>query len=263
MPMIGTNPLWHLLTCRQLIGVASIIPTLGIMLGSLLLGGCSSVETTQGSGNVVTETRSLGDFSTIEMDLPARLEIVDGPEAQLRISAEDNLLPLLTSHIEDGELTLSASGSGRVQPTEPIRLILTAPAVDTMMLNGAGEIVVDTWPASRTTVVNAGAGRIIFGEIDGEDLNVLITGDGSVEINGGRVTTLVASISGDGSLLAAGVQSESGRVNVGGLGTAEVWVRDQLEATITGGGAIRYAGRPQVTRRITGLGQIEALDEGS
>ena len=54
------------------------------------------VSTVRGSGNVISETRSVANFENVSLSGIGTLYIIEGDEESLEIEAEDNLL----EHIE-------------------------------------------------------------------------------------------------------------------------------------------------------------------
>jgi hypothetical protein len=50
------------------------------------------VEIIEGSGNVVTAERSVGDFTSIQINLGADLVLIEGNNEALTIETDDNLM---------------------------------------------------------------------------------------------------------------------------------------------------------------------------
>src|SRR5512133_3633071 len=60
----------------------------------------------RGSGKVVTETREVQDFLAISVSYPADVLIQQGKSESVKIEAEDNLLPQLSSEMQNGTLII-------------------------------------------------------------------------------------------------------------------------------------------------------------
>ena len=88
----------------------------------LVLGGCSVVS---GSGQVKSETRQVSGFTGIELSGNGEVTIEQGDTESLTIEADDNVLPVLTSEVEDSVLRLGTKPRTTVQTRSPIRYRVT------------------------------------------------------------------------------------------------------------------------------------------
>jgi hypothetical protein len=52
---------------------------------------------------------------------------------------------------------------------------------------------------------------------------------------------------------------QTATVSVPGLGSATVWVTDELTGDISGAGTVNYYGNPQVKTNSSGLGNFKAM----
>ena len=62
-----------------------------------------------------------------------------------------------------------------------------------------------------------------------------------------------------GVLEAVCISVEKGTVKLAGVGTATVWVKNNLDASISGAGVIEYYGNPQISEHNSGLGMLKYL----
>ena len=83
------------------------IKTPSLVTLALLVCGCGTIpvdptETIVGSGNVVTESRAVSEFTAVSVHGVGRITIEQTDEETLTITADDNVLPVLVSEIRDG-----------------------------------------------------------------------------------------------------------------------------------------------------------------
>ena len=71
---------------------------------------CSAFGTT-GSGPVKTETREVGTFTKVEVSAGIGIDIQIGSAGPLTISAEENILPLILTHLVGDTLLIHSSAS--------------------------------------------------------------------------------------------------------------------------------------------------------
>src|SRR6476646_1705754 len=72
-------------------------------------GPCAAAwwgDTVKGNGQIRTQTRAVSGFAGVALGLPAEVEVRQGPSEGVTIEADDNLLPLIETKVEDGVLEI-------------------------------------------------------------------------------------------------------------------------------------------------------------
>lgn len=205
---------------------------------ALLLRGCTGVGFggTAGSGTVKTETRQVSGFSRVSFTGVGALNVTQTGKESLTISAEDNLLPLLTSTVSGDTLTLGVKPGNTIRPTKSIVYTLTVAKLNSISLSGAGSI---TAQGITTTA-----------------LSVMLSGAGSMTI-GGSAQSQTVIVSGLGNYQAKGFQTSAADVTISGAGGATVSASQTLNAVVSGAGSVTYYGSPQVTKSVSGVGSVK------
>ena len=205
---------------------------------TMTVAGCSilGLGTTKGSGSVKAESRTVSGFTKVQVSGAGILNIAQTGTESLTISAEDNLLPLLTSDVSNGTLILGVKQGQSISPTEPITYTLTVKQLTSIDLSGAASI----------NAVN----------IQTDALTISCSGAGTVTITGSAQSQSV-TISGSGSYNARKFQTADSTVLISGIGSATVSASQTLNATISGAGSITYYGSPKVSQSVSGAGSIK------
>jgi hypothetical protein len=207
-----------------------------LLLGSLIVG-CDDLsfddDAVQGSGNVITESRSVSGFDEIVVLGSGTVRVeVTGTES-LIIEAEDNIMPLLTTDVRNGRLELG-SESG-FSTTRGIVYTITVESLEAIEINGSGDVTANG--------------------VDAEGFDVEINGSGEVEV-AGTSNELSVRISGSGDYRGAALVAATGSVKVSGSGEALVNVTGILDVDVSGSGDVEYLGDPTVTQNISGSGSV-------
>jgi hypothetical protein len=186
------------------------------LLGLLLLTAVVAACTT-GSGNLVTETREVGEFDRIEVSsgIAVELFIEAGSPVQVTTHFDDNLQDNIRTEVVDGTLIIEAdgsftvTGSGRMVEVEVPSLTALAAsggasvkgvgAVDQLAVQADGGSLVDLSELvvqGMTVDVSAGADLDVTTEssIEGE-----VSGGASLTVNGDPATRNL-DVSGGGSV---------------------------------------------------------------
>ena len=211
-----------------------------VALGLLVvLSGCSvnlPGTSTQGSGAVRTETRTVSGFSAIQLAGNGDVKIEQSGTESLTISAEENLLPLLTSDVVNNELRLGIKDGARIDTTQPITYTVTVRELTGMDVAGSGSQTATKVKTTSLRIRTAGSGSITAtGTADAQDVQM----------------------AGSGTYLGSGLTSKTATVKSAGSGNAEIAVTDSLDVTIIGSGSVTYTGSPQVKQSILGSGSLQ------
>jgi hypothetical protein len=223
----------------------------------LAAAGCSPQVT--GSGNVKSETRPISGANSVSLDGVGDLTIIQGEPENLVIEAEDNVIPMIRTEVNDGLLEITEKGS--VAPQKPIRFTLTVSKVSKVICVGAGKIHADKiYSPALLDFRIEGTGTADFSQIECSSVKVVLSGTGGVKLQG-HARNQNIDISGAGSYSAADLRTQEAKVNISGAGKATVWAVSDLDAIISGVGSVDYYGVPKVKKQIEGVGSIHSLGD--
>jgi putative autotransporter adhesin-like protein len=212
-------------------------------------------ELVQGSGSVKTESRDVRGFDSVEVAGTGTLVITQGDSEHLTISAEDNILPKLTSEVVNGRLELHPQSNTQLNTSQPIRYMVTVKQLKDVRLAGAGDVQASSLSADQLDIAVAGSGNTNIGRLTAKTLTVTISGSGTATI-AGQATEQNVTISGSGRYRAADLQSRRASIQINGSGDCAVSVADSLNVTIAGSGNVTYVGSPTVNQTILGSGRV-------
>jgi Putative auto-transporter adhesin, head GIN domain len=115
---------------------------------------------------------------------------------------------------------------------------------------------VDVNVPTLSALTPAGSGNIVVDGIEAESLKVTLPGNGTLT-GSGTVTRLEVTVSGSGMVQFTRLVANDVRAVVSGSGSIFITATESLDGSVSGSGAILYAGSPQgVTKSVTGTGAI-------
>jgi hypothetical protein len=234
----------------------SVLPLLLLVVACNVGGTTTTVD---GSGSAATETREVSGFRSVSFALPGTLHFEHAEEPTLRIEADDNLLPHVVTRVRDGDLRIGPEENTRLQPRSPLRVYVSAPAIEAIRTAGSGSVEAPNLRATTFSLTIAGTGDAHLSNLQADVLEVQLAGSGNVEMSG-RTRRQVLQLAGSGGVDALELESDSLDANVIGSGSAVVRVRDWISANLVGSGSVSYAGDPEVTSRSVGSGRVNRLD---
>jgi tellurite resistance-related uncharacterized protein len=240
-----------------------IIPVLFV---SLLLVSCGlltnfGVKVIIPSNNMISENRDVSGYSAIEFSTFGKLNIIQGDTESLNLSGPDNLVPEITTTVNNGKLVIKTRDNISVTTLSSDRMLtftIVVKDLTSLDISGAGDVQVETLSSPSMDLSMSGAGRVQMNQLTTNNLQVDLSGLGGLDISG-NASQATIDISGAGSVNASDLKLQTASINISGLGSATVWVTDQLSGEISGAGSVSYYGSPQISTSSSGLGQFKPL----
>ena len=206
-----------------------------LTFAALTLGGCHWTGI-RGNGDIVSERRSVEEFSSVEAEGAFDIEWEQGaPSCTIR--TDSNLLRHVETSMDGRKLRLE--WHGQLHPTHGMKVRLSSGSMSGARLTGAVR-----FSATRLS----GKGFYLDG-----------TGATRVTVDG-AVNELMATMSGASKLDAESLQVRTAELSISGAGKAEVSASEVLKVAISGAGKVTYNGNPSVEKHISGAGSIRKRD---
>jgi hypothetical protein len=208
------------------------------LLAFTLLGACTRVE-----GPLVTQTRDVPPFTSIELRGSAQLDVLVGEAQSVTVEADEASLRELRTTVNGERLVIDTRERSFWMRDGESRVRITVPNLEALALNGA-----------TTGSVHG---------LAGEKASLILSGAGDLEVSG-SVGRLIANVNGAGNLDLAHLVAGDATVVVNGTGNVRVQANDRLDATVNGVGNIEYLGKPRdLETAIHGVGSIEPRESAT
>lgn len=230
-----------------------------LMIGTafISLNSCKKVT---GDGPVITETRSVSNFSEIEFEVPGDIIFIDAPEREVTISAQRNIINVIETYVSGNELKVKVRDNTNIGSSKGITITVKGPNVRSLKLSGSGNLSVPgTFAADDARLRIAGSGTMMVSRVEALKLEVTISGSGNIDVLEGSANDVDLNISGSGNLDLVGLAAKKASTQTSGSGTMKVNVTDELEVRISGSGDVYYLGSPTMDVDISGSGKIRKL----
>ena len=207
-----------------------------------------------GNGNFTQETFVLSNFEQVSLSLPANVFITQEDKSEVRIEAEENILPHITTSVRNKTLNISTNRCFR--NVSEITIYISSPNFSIIKNSGAANITaLTTITAPNLDLTLSGVGNINM-DLDSESLLVRINGSGNVDLSG-EASNQHVNINGTANYKSFDLISKDCTITLSGVGNAEVYASKSLDAKINGTGNIRYKGDPEsVISSISGTGNL-------
>jgi len=208
---------------------------LSLLLIVTLISSCSNDDDQIiGSGNIISEERTIGSFDKVVNPSSINISVVYGDTQAITVSADDNIIDRIKTTLINETLTIDLIQGNYNDIMASVTV--TIPLV--------------------SEVENSGSGNISFSNFD--DLSSIVfnnSGSGSIEVAGSTIDMIINN-SGSGSFNGFDFTTENATVNNSGSGSSEVYCNNNLSGSLSGSGSIFYKGASNVTITDTGSGSV-------
>ena len=137
------------------------LPLLVVVLLSL---ACTltigSSQSTQGSGNVTKESRSVTGFTGVEIASSAEVTVSIGESESVVVEADDNIQPLIQTNVRGGTLVIETRPNTSINPTTRVRVTITMKSLEKASITGSGDMTINGLKAQAVTFSLPGSGNI-------------------------------------------------------------------------------------------------------
>jgi hypothetical protein len=214
-----------------------------------------------GSGKIVTEERSVGNFDSVYVRGEGTVYLTQGEEISVVVETDDNLIRKVYTEVKGGTLELRyASGlfGTHLRPTGGYIYHVTVPNLESITISGSAGVFADGVVIERLDLDVTGSGRVAIDDLKADEVNATITGSGTITLSGEADTQRV-SVTGDGIFDGRDLEGKYVRVNNKGSGKTTVWATEALDVSVEGDGEVHYYGDVEPDVSSTGSSKVQSL----
>ena len=227
---------------------------------ALLLSSACRLGGVRGSGNMITETRNVGDFDRIEISNAYKLIIKQDTAgtSKLTVNADDNLMKYIKTDVSGGKLHIYNHKNIRSREG----LTVTVTVKNLKQINASGAVTVES--DGKLTVQDlkfdiSGATKVNM-QLDAANVFTDISGVGKMTLSGQASSHHVQS-SGMCKLDAYDFVVGDYDIETSGVGRCDINVLNKLNVHTSGAATIRYKGNPkEVNDDKSGASSVKKVD---
>ncbi len=194
----------------------------------------------------IKETRNVSTFTKISFRVPGKLYLKQGSPQKVEIEGKKDMLEKIETEVDGNRLIIGKEGKGWMDWSwndndDRVTVYITVKDIDGLSVSGSGDLI--------------GQGKIISSDLD---LNV--SGSGSLQLEAAVSGNMEADVSGSGEINFKGTcknydsdVSGSGRIDL------DIVVSDRADFGVSGSGKIQASGTAnEVRTSISGSGKVLA-----
>jgi hypothetical protein len=197
------------------------------------------------------EERSIENFDRIDVSGHFDIYLKKGEKAEVRVEAREMDLDEIITKVNGATLRIESTRRNFRDGQKGI-IYITFTSLRDIDMSGAGKIISESViQVDDLKIELSGAGSIEV-EVDVKNFDVSLSGAGNVEVVG-KSQKAEINISGAGNFRGFKLISEEVEVRMSGVGKAQVYATEVLDAEASGVGSVRYRGEPTKVRVKAGL----------
>lgn len=216
-----------------------------------------SMTGVNGEGPNNSQELNIDDFTGIHLAISAEVRIRQGSPQSVSIDAQQNIIDLIETDVNDGIWKIKTSEN--IRNHKPIQIDITVSELAYAKISGSGNIIGETAFTNADDFATgiSGSGDIRL-EVQADEISASISGSGDIELSG-SADELTIGVSGAGDIDAEDLVAQDVEVRVSGSGDCRVHAASELDVRVSGSGDVKYKGSPRVTSRVSGSGDLEAI----
>lgn len=224
-----------------------------LSIAIITLNAC---DYTSGSGNVITNNRTVEAFNSLSVSNSFDVEVKIGPVAEVRVEADDNIMEYIVTKVSGNELRIKVDGMHSLNNVH-MKVFITTPSLTRIKADASASVnVLDVLKNGGKLSFTATSSADIEAEVDAPEVEAEANSSGSVTLSG-KTKNYKAHVSSSGDLKSAGLKSENADVQASSSGSADVYASVSLNAKASSSGSIDYYGGATVKQSVSSSGSVE------
>jgi hypothetical protein len=213
----------------------------------------------RGSGVKLTESRKIADFTQIEVGGGVTLEVKKGPTS-LTIEGDDNIVPLYSTEVREGRLTIRHKGTESISSSRRLLVKVTTPQLERLDASGGVDVTLENVAAPKFAVDLSGGVELNALSLDLESLNLEASGGVNVAMSG-KARAAKMNLSGGVGIKAKDLQIAQVVLEASGGCNVDLTAKESVTGEASGGVDLKVHGNPPKSRvHTSGGADVQYVD---
>jgi hypothetical protein len=198
------------------------------------------------SKHVITETRSLDNFTEIEVGGAFQIDVTySSNEEKVEVEAPENIQNYIITKVKSGKLMISFRSSTNITCEEGVKIHITTAKLNDFELSGAASISLNNLMKDSNLDVESSGAASFKGEIAVSNANIELSGAASMNLFG-FATSADIELSGASQLNDYDFTIDNLTINLSGASHASLSSAKSIKADASGASSFNYKGNPSI-----------------
>ena len=205
------------------------------------------------------EDREVPEFSAVSVAAGIRASVEVGPRKPVHIEADDEVLPLVEAHVEDGALHVGFKPNTRLSGEHRVSVTIQTPQLRAVDASGGARVRAMFTRADESAVHAGGGSEVRIRSVDAARLLVQGSGGSELEIQG-RADRLDLDMSGGTRLHGRDLTVKDVDVHASGGSEGDLRASGRIRGSLSGGSEMHVRGGARARVATSGGSSVEVED---
>jgi len=228
----------------------------------LLFSSCREIfaKRIRGNGNVVTQTRSAGNFNSIDVSGSINVYVKQDSTPSIKVEADDNLQEYIETIDEGDVLRIRTREGFNIRSSSQVKVYVSSPTFKKFEASGACDIFSDG-QISNASEIEIDLSGSCNATMDLNTPRVSSEGSGATTLSlKGQTKDLSVEGSGSTNIKCLDLLSQNVELDLSGAGDAELNASTKISGSISGSADVRYKGNAQTDIHTSGASSVRKID---
>ncbi len=212
---------------------------------------------TTGSGNIISEKRTVSDFSEIAVSTSIDVEVKPGATTEVIVEADDNIIKYVETDVSGDKLKIKTKSLHSFSDAH-IKVYVTIPVIRRIDASASADVkIVGILKTNESLVFEASSSATIKGYLEASKVEANTSSAGNIKLTG-VIQDLDADASSGSGIDAMNLIAENVTVSVSSGASAKVYANKHLDASASSGGHIVYDGTPTIKQSVSSGGSVDS-----
>ncbi len=230
-----------------------------LLFAAFLISSCNLLPGEKGNGHVIKSNRTVAGFHKLSIDGVFHVFLTQGAQENVVIETDENLISLITTEVQNGELTLDLQKGKKISRSTKLNIYVTCKNLDELSVDGVNQVSGDNLTFQHLTLDCNGVGTTSL-KMNCNVLDAHLSGVGSTTLTGTADSASIEN-SGVGALHAFDFVTQKMIIANSGVGSAEVNAQQTIAMNNSGVGSIEHKGNAAIkSSQNDGVGKIKKVE---
>lgn len=208
-------------------------------------------NTISGNGKQASKTRQLEKFDKVNINGRFTVLLSQGENSQLKINADENLIPLVESTVDNGELVIKFKD--KISRKDKVKLFITADAYNQINMRAGAEFRTTSELKGDLLNLEVSAGSHGTLKANYNELKCDVSAGAGLTLTGRTAMATLMASSGS-SLIAQELIAQKAVARGSSGASMNIVVTEELDAEMSSGASLTYSGNPVIKNINTSSG---------
>ena len=230
-------------------------------VSTLLFISCREVfaKRIRGNGNITTQTRSAGQFNSVEVSGNINVYARQDSSAAIKVEADENLQQYVEIRNEGDVLRIRSQEGYNLKPSRQIKVYVSSSTFKRFQASGACDLFSEGKISSLSEIDYDLSGSCdVTMEVNAPKISADASGACALKLNG-QTKDFHVHGSGSTDIKSFDLQAENVDLDISGAGDAEIYASVKISGTISGAASVKYKGAAQTDIHTSGATSVSKV----